>query len=193
MINRCLWGCGLYIVVMHKCKRGLIILKHYLKKSKLISIIEPEYRTYFQRSLSPLRKISLILIVLFIIGLLGDNFLITNVIILFLSVLVISISLIQNSEYLEKIEINENRNTISVKTRTRDKVNDIQVYLIENIDIKIKKTEVIYPTYILEISHCKKRIIKQRTFGKWNTDYFIQILKRINEIKGKNTIIDYIR
>ena len=159
----------------------------------MTTIIEPKYRTYIQRSFSPLKKISIIFFVVLLIGLLGENLFISLSVILFFSLIVITASLVQNSVYLERIEINENRNTIIVKTRTRDKVNDIQEYLIENIDIKIKKTEVIYSTYILEISHSKKRIIKQRTLGEWNTDYFIQILKRINEIKGKNTFIDYIR
>lgn len=159
----------------------------------MTTIIEPKYKTYYQRSLSPLKRISMIIFVIFIFGLLGDSLFITIGFIVCILTLLITVSLIRNSEYLEKIEIDDNTNTVIVKTRTRDNVNDIQEYLIEFIDIRIKKTEVVYPTYILEIYHNKKRIIKQRTFGEWNTEYFIQILQRINEIKGKKTFINYIR
>ncbi len=59
------------------------------------------------------------------------------------------------NQFHPTIEIDDNTNTVIVKTRTRDKVNDIQEYLIEHVEIKIKKTEVIYTTYILEISNNK--------------------------------------
>ncbi|NOZ46003.1 MAG: hypothetical protein GXO79_04390 [Chlorobi bacterium] len=155
------------------------------------TIFQPKYRTYSNRIFHSLKRVSIILIALVLIGLISNLYL---VIFVFLMLIILTLySIIQNKEYIEKIEINEELKTIKIKTRTKDYENVEKEYSINEIDIIIKKTYVVYPTFILEIFSNKNRILKQKTLGEWNTDYFINILKKVNELKGKKTYIDYVK
>jgi hypothetical protein len=160
----------------------------------MTEIIQPKYWTYKKRIFQSIKRISFILLVILIVGLINNDYLIVSSIFFIVILFVIIItSLIQNKEYLESLGINENTQTIRLKIRLKDAIKFDKEILIEDLEIKIKKIYRVYSFYVLEIYNKREKILAQHTYGEWTKEKFIQILKKVNDLKGIKTYTDYIR
>lgn len=110
--------------------------------------------------------------------------------IIFLAVLINS--LYRNIYYLKQLDINEEGKTLKylvVKFDNNYLENELKI---EDLKARIVEKIGVYKTYLLKIKH-DDIVIRQRTFGGWNTKLFIKVITNINEIQGKKTYLNYVR
>lgn len=155
----------------------------------------PEYTSYLRRTFGAFRPIIVIMLIVclgfgLINGGLTMQICIAYCLIIFLAVLINS--LYRNIYYLKQLDINEEGKTLKylvVKFDNNYLENELKI---EDLKARIVEKIGVYKTYLLEIKH-DDIVIRQRTFGGWNTKLFIKVITNINEIQGKKTYLNYVR
>ena len=102
----------------------------------------------------------------------------------------------KNKYFVKQISINTEESIFHVCIYRYDKFYKKINMNLSDVKIEIRGLASIgsrKETFYLCIYENKKRIIKQRQIGGWNTELFIEILKFVNDYNGSPTYTDYIR
>jgi hypothetical protein len=136
-------------------------------------------------------RISFLLIVI-LIGLLSNQFLTSLFVSSALFVIVIISSIINNIYLLKEIAIDETDRILKYSIIKYNKPYKTVECKVDDIVISIKSNRIIYRSFVMVIKH-KDFIYKQNTLGGWNTSEFIEVVKKLNDLKQLPTFVDWVK
>jgi hypothetical protein len=100
-------------------------------------------------------------------------------------------SYINNKYFLCSIEIDSDARNLSYTILKFDKIYKRMEIEIDEIDVSIKEKLGVYKTFHLRIKHLGFHF-NQNASGGWSEEEFVSIVKKVNEIKGLPSYLNFV-
>jgi len=160
--------------------------------------ISPVYKSYIVRSLGGVKPIIIVsILAVFFVGLLNGRFGFNISLVLggVIFLVVMIVSLIENAILLRSFEINEETNTIILTLMKFNHHYKTLKFDIDEVKIEIQERGIVYESYFLKImiKNNDSQVLRQSSVGGWNTKLFVDIIKKVDEIKGTTTDVSYVK